>query len=96
MPKTIMYAINKDDGIVWSRVGSELACPVLDFDAIGQGGDGFAKGDFNGPSRWNLQKFDVLSVAGREWDRLKWTKKVPIGLKNRHRKFWGFKPLNTK
>jgi len=89
----ITYAVNKDDDIVWSRVGSEIACPVLDFEAIGKGGDGFKKGNFNGPIRYELQKFPVHSLAGRDWNRLKWTKKIPKRLKNKHRKFWGFKPL---
>lgn len=43
--KHIMYGI-EPDGTVISRVGSEIAFPVLDFGAIGQGGDGFEPGDF--------------------------------------------------
>jgi len=92
MPRNITYAVN-DDGTVYSRVDSEIAVPVLDFDGIGQGGDGFAKGNFNGPMRYNLEKFSVHSLAGREWACLRWTKKIPVALKNLHRKFWGMKPL---
>jgi hypothetical protein len=93
MPRTIQYAVSRDDGTVWSRVASEIACPVLDFEAIGQGGDGFAKGDFNGPINHHLEKFPVHTVSRGEWACLKWTKKVPVALKNLHRKFWGMKPL---
>ena len=88
MNRIITYAINKDDGIVWSRVGSEVAVPVLDFAKIGE------NGDFTGPMEYNLEKFPVVSI-GREWARLKWTKKIPLSLKNKHREFWGMKPLKT-
>ena len=92
MSRTIQYAINEEDGQVWSRVDSEVAVPVLDFDGIGKGGDGFEPGDFRGPTRYNLERFDVLTV-GREWNALKWTRKIPLEEKNLHRQFWGMKPL---
>lgn len=77
--RTIQYAIHKDDGIVVSRVGRELAWPVIDFQSIGQ------DGDFTKPFDYNLAKFP-----------LRWTKKIPVPLKNRHRKFWGMKPLKEE
>ena len=91
MNRTITYAIDLDSGMVVSRVGSDLAWPVLDFEAIGKGGDGFEPGNFNGPTRYNLQNFPVLGTPG--WDRLRWTKKIPVATKNLHRKFWSMKPL---
>ncbi len=86
MNKIITYAINKDDGMVYSRVGSEIAYPVLQFDKIGQGGD------FTGPIEYQLEKSSVFSLAG-EWSQLRFTKKIPADIKNRHRAFWGMKPL---
>jgi hypothetical protein len=71
---------------VISRVGSEVAIPVLDFEAIGQGGD------FRGPMNYNLEKFPVNSLAP-VWREYRWTKKVPARLKNKHRQFWGFSLL---
>lgn len=95
MNRIITYAINRDDGLVVSRVGNEIACPVLDFDGIGQGGGGYRPGDFRGPVVYHLEKFPVTAI-GRDWPRYGWTKKIPVRLKNRHRKFWGFKPLKEQ
>lgn len=83
--KNITYAINRD-GLVYSRVGSEVAVPVLDYEAIGRGGD------FTSPLKCALQKFPVFDLV-HEWDELEWTKKLPAWLKNKHRAFWGMKPL---
>jgi hypothetical protein len=86
--RIITYAIHKDDGVVISKVGHEVAWPVLDFVAIGK------DGDFSKPLTYNLEKMETLSI-GHEWQRLKWTKKIPTEIKNVHRKFWGFKPLKA-
>ena len=86
MNRIITYAFNKDDGLVISRVGSEVAVPVLQWDEFGN------DGDFSGPMPYELEKFPVHSI-GRDWPRYKWTKKIPVQLKNRHRAFWGFPAL---
>ncbi len=86
MNKIITYAINRNDDMVYSRVGSEIAYPVLQFDKIGQ------NGDFTGPLEYQLEKSSVNSLAG-EWSQLRFTKKIPADIKNRHRAFWGMKPL---
>lgn len=91
MNRIITYCIDQD-GIVYSRVASEVAIPVLDYEAIGNGGNGFEKGDFRGPMLYNLEKFPVHSLS-HGWAGLKWTKKIPVKLKNKHRKFWGMPPL---
>lgn len=85
--RIITFAYHKDDGLVVSRVGSEIAVPVLEFEKIGQ------DGDFTGPMEYHLEKFPVHSIGGRDWPRYKWTKKIPLELKNRHRAFWGFPAL---
>lgn len=87
--RTIQYAVHRDDGLVVSRVGSELAWPVLDFKAIGQ------DGDFTKPFTYNLQKFS-LEAARHDWPRLRWTKKIPVPIKNLHRTFWNMKPISEK
>jgi hypothetical protein len=89
MNKIIQYGIERDTGLVYSQVGSECAGPVLDFAAIGQGGDGYEPGDFNGPTRYTLEKMPLRDV----YPYCRWTKKIPVKIKNRHREFWGFKPL---
>lgn len=88
MNRIITYAVD-EDGIVVSRVGSDVAIPVLDFEAIGQGGD------FTGPMKYDLEKFPVTALAPN-WGQLRWTKKIPVRLKNAHRTFWGFKPLKDQ
>lgn len=93
MNRIITYAVERDSGIVVSRVGSHVAVPVLDFEAIGKGGDGFEPGDFNGPVRWNLETFDLYAL--QPWQAYRWTKKIPIELKNRHREYWGFPPIKA-
>lgn len=86
--KTITYAID-GRGRVCSRVGDELAIAVLDYDAIGMGGDGFMPGDFSGPIHYNLEKHPISSLHSEDWALLEWTKKVPVEIKNKHRAFWG-------
>lgn len=85
--KTITYAISPNGGLVYSRVDSEVAIPVYQFDEFGK------DGDFSGPIPMKLERFPVFSLDGAEWNGLKWTRKIPVEIKNRHRKFWGMKPL---
>ena len=80
MNKIIQYAVDRDSGGVVSQVGSEYAWPILDYEAIGQGGD------FTGPMQYNLEKIDRYR-AGRVY--LHFTKRVPTEVKNIHRAFWG-------
>lgn len=69
---------------VWiSRLGNELAWPVLQFDQLGK------NGDFTAPAVYALNKISVFHVH-QPWDSLRWTKHVPLTVKNEHRKFWGF------
>jgi len=94
--KQITYAIT-EEGLVYSRVGREIAVPVLDFTGIGQGGvekdtgKTFVAGDFHGPMNYELQKFPLHD--GLQGVILRWTKKIHISEKNKHRKFWGLPPL---
>jgi hypothetical protein len=50
MPRIIIYAVSKDDGLVYSRVGKEVAYPVLQCYRIGR------DGDFRGPFEYQLEK----------------------------------------
>ena len=83
--KTIQYAIDRETGLIVSRVGSELAWPILGYDSM--------KPENNYRMGYYLEKMDVLDVAGQTWSMLKWTRKIPIALKNLHRTFWGMKLL---
>lgn len=88
MNRTIRYAIHRDEGTVISQVGDAVAWPVLDYEQIGQ------DGDFTQPFTYTLERCPVLSV-GAEWRRLRWTRKIPVELKNVHRAFWGMPPRGT-
>lgn len=84
--KTITYAIDGDTGCVVSRVGSEVAIDVLDF-------EGMSPKD-NYETKYNLEKHSVYDTL-RYMPALKWTKKIPIEVKNRHRNFWGMPSLKN-
>ncbi len=86
--RTIMYGIDGDTGLVWSRVGSEVAIPVLQYDQMTP--------ENNFQPIYELEKMDVIQTAGQAYNSVKWTRKIPVELKNRHRKFWGMKPLPEK
>jgi hypothetical protein len=69
---------------VYSQYGSQYCVPVLDYEAIGEGGD------FTKPFKYSLEKFDSI---GRWTPTLQYTRKIPTPIKNAHRAFWGLKPL---
>jgi len=76
--------IDAELGEVMSRVGSEVAIPVLDFEGMTPD-NGYAM-------TYNLEKFSVFEL--RHYNRLIHTRKIPISIKNKHRKFWGMKLLS--
>jgi hypothetical protein len=82
--KTIQYAIDTETGLVISRYGDEIAFPELQYK------------DMNSKNKYTagyiLQKTSVFAVAVA-WDYYKWTRKIPVEIKNKHREFWGFKPI---
>jgi len=87
MKKSIQYAFDTETGMVISRVGSEIAVPVLQFDKM------LPENNFQ--TQYELEKMDVIAIA-QCWGNYKWTKKIPMELKNLHREFWGMKLLDYK
>lgn len=85
--KTIQYAIEQTTGLVVSRVGSELAWPILGYDNM--------LPENNYAMNYHLEKMPVFMAAGSTWDTLKWTRKISTAIKNTHRIFWGMKPLKA-
>lgn len=81
--RTITYGV-LDDGLVVSRVDNQYAIPVLDWDHMTP--------DNSFEIRYQLEKGPITDLAPM-WDYIKWTRKIPKTLKNKHRAFWGFKPL---
>jgi len=82
--RNITYAIDLDTGLVVSRVGSELAWPILDYEGMNP------RNNFK--PNYYLDKLQ-LPVPANCWFALKWTRKISIEIKNIHRRFWGFKEL---
>lgn len=93
--RIIMYARHKD-GYWVSRVDSEFAWPILDYEAIGKGDPetGLRPGNFRGPMKYNLERLSTMQVVIEEYRLLTFTKKVSIEVKNFHRKFWGMRPTH--
>ena len=81
--KTITYMISPD-GHIYSRVGSQIAIPVLDFAGM--------KPENNYVTNYSLEKFEALSCASDINNSIH-TRKIPVEMKNLHRKFWGMKPI---
>jgi hypothetical protein len=84
MNRIITYAINQNDGLVVSRVGDEMAWPILQYEEM--------RPENNFQTSYKLEKIPVLSV-GCEYRALRFTRKIPVKLKNKHREFWGFSLL---
>ena len=82
--KQITYLKDPNSDIVYSRVGSEVAIPVLDYEGMTPAN--------NFKTNYYLEKYDVIHVC-KELRYMKGTKKIPTVLKNIHRKFWGMKLL---
>lgn len=85
--KTIQYAIDLETGMVISRVDSEIAVPVLQYDKMTP--------QNNFKTEYALEKMNVFSLA-HSWDYYKWTRYIPLPIKNAHRAFWGFQTLNRQ
>lgn len=78
MRKSITYAIDRD-GIVYSRYKDKIAFPVLQYQNM-SAANNFA-------TSYKLESASIFDLSCY-WDNLKWTKKIPINIKNEHRKFW--------
>lgn len=85
--KRIQYAVDKDSGLVYSRIGNEIAIPILDYEGM--------KPENNYQMNYDLDKCNVIELAQSGWSNLIWTRKIPIAIKNLHRVYWGMKPLKS-
>ena len=82
--KTIQYAVDEYTGMVWSKVGEEFAIPILDYEGM--------KPENSFETKYNLEKV-ARDTVSQPWHTLRWTKKIPLDIRNRHRAFWGMKPI---
>jgi len=84
MNRTIRYGIDCETGLVWSRVGSQVALPVLQYDQM------LPENNFQ--TQYALEKMDVIEVVG-SYGLVQWARIIPTQIKNIHREFWGLKPM---
>ena len=84
--KRIEYMVDKANQLVYSRVNSEVAIPVLDYDEM--------KPENKYQMNYHLEKFNILDVIVL-FKNVLHTRKIPVKIKNVHRKFWNMKPLKT-
>lgn len=83
--RTIQYMIDPSvNNLVYSRVGSEIAIPVLDFEGMNPN-NGYKM-------NYNLEKFNIFNLT-YDFHNVICTRKIPLKIKNFHRKFWGMKPI---
>lgn len=85
--RTISYAIYSVTGLVVSRVGDEVYHPILSYARM--------NAESNFQVSYHYERMSVFDLVPT-WEHYTWTKKIPINIKNYHRKFWGFKPLENK
>lgn len=87
---SLMFAYDNNTGLWWSRIEDpsvpekKIAVPVLDYEAIGAGGD------YTRPFEYRLEAFGVEVLRSAD---LTWTRKAPLHTRNAHRQFWGLAPL---
>lgn len=82
--RTIQYGIDTETGLIWSRVGSEVAIPILNYDGM--------RAENNYCMSYFLEKMSVLQALPTI-NYIKWTRKISTEIKNIHRAFWGMKLL---
>ena len=81
---TIQYGIDINSGLIWSRVGTQVAIPVF------QSKNMTAKNSFNPDFEWGI--FELYELAG-SISTIRWTQNIPNKIKNVHREFWGMPPV---
>ena len=87
--KRILYLIDTDTGQVVSQVGDEFAWPILDFDHM--------KPENNFEIRYFLSKLPGNDQSVRlTIPFCVRTRKIPLEIKNFHRRFWGMSPLTRR
>ena len=85
--KRIRYGVDLDtDMVISQRLDNfECAWPILVFEG--------ANPDNNWQMDYELEKIKSTDIPNSVYYNIKWTRKIPIKVKNVHRKFWGMKPL---
>ncbi|MEL7085350.1 MAG: hypothetical protein AAF268_08855 [Cyanobacteria bacterium P01_A01_bin.3] len=83
--RRIAFAVDRNTGMVYSRVGERVAVPVRVEGGIRVRG---AK------PHYELESFPVYAIRER-WANLLSTQRVPIHIQNYHREFWRLPKLTS-
>ena len=76
-----------EDGVI-SGLGDKLLWPILDYEGM--------KPENNFQITYNLTIIDADFTTLRDlYTRGKGTRKIPLEIKNEHRKLWGLKPVKS-
>ncbi len=82
--RRIQYGVDRETGFVVSRCGDQVAFAVIDFSDMCPE-DGFQ-------IKAHLEVDKAISVLPH-MPLIQWTRKIPTGIKNVHRKIFDMKPL---
>lgn len=87
MRRTIMYGVD-EGGHYYSRVGDGVLVQVLNYAEMTP--------ENNYEATYTLVKCNIFDLGASGLDRIKWTRKIPTGIKNKHRKAWDMPALDDR
>jgi len=90
--RRIEFSLDPRSGQLISRLDSEFAWPILNYEKIGK------DGNFTAALTYTLEKIEAVHISINDYRALisVGPGKLTVAQKNPHRKFWGFKPLKEK
>ena len=85
--RPIHYAVDLETGLVYSRVGGEIAVPYPK-----QGRFLRVRGVLG--SEYELERFPLYAIQ-HKWGQLYFTQSIPLLIQNQHRQFWRLPQLTS-
>ena len=84
--KNITYGVGNDS--FYGRCGSRIAFFELDY--------GNMNPENNFESSYKITDCNIFDLHSSEFDNIRWTKKIPLSIKNKFRKYFGMPELKMK
>lgn len=84
--KNITYGVGNDS--FYSRCGDRVALFELDYNNM--------KPENNFESSYKITDYNIFDLHSSEFDNIRWTKKIPLSIKNMFRKYFGMQELKMK
>ena len=85
--RPINFAVDLQTGLVYSRVGTEVAVP---YPKHGKGLRMAGTFEMN----YELQRFPLYSIQ-HKWGQLHFSQNIPLRIQNYHRQFWRLPEIHT-